>query len=174
MFGTAYYPITFTKGQSADIYFTLGVANNPYGAIEASGAFEYVGISKDGGTFDATTNSPVEIQYDTADGGSGSRSYGRYKLTLTATEMDADVISICWFDSGTGRVGGTLFIFTGSGHPASEGGSGMALTDTVTDVTALADDNPTIREILSLLWQILRKAEKRDRKTLKQILKSGI
>lgn len=175
MFGTAYYPITLTKNSSATVYFTLGIANNPYGAIEATGSFEYVGISKDGGTFAPTTNAPVEIQFDSADGGSGARSYGRYKLTLTASEMNADVITICWFDNGTGKVAGTLFIFTGTSSGGATAqqvweyatrtttGGGLGLTTELTDDGVLTG-NGTVGDVLKALFYFLKK--NKNKKTI--------
>ena len=97
-----FYPFTPTKAQEFILYFGDNNQTNNADAPNI-GTFLYVGISKDGGTFDATTNSPVEITSDTDDGNSGARSRSRYKITLTATEMDADTIIITLSDGSMAK-----------------------------------------------------------------------
>lgn len=74
------------KGMAADIVFPLierGAVDFLAGATLASGDAQ---ISKDGGSLSSTANLPIGI------GG------GLYKLTLTATEMDADRVAVVLVD----------------------------------------------------------------------------
>jgi len=102
-------------------------------------------ISKDGAAFTSLTNAPIEI--DT----------GHAQVQLTATEMNADVIIIKGLyqdlqnvqDSYTGII--SIIIYTSTA-------TDFNLTSIVTDVTDLSHENPTVQEVLSLLWMGLRKS----------------
>lgn len=171
MFGTDYYPIILTKGQQATVYFTNEQVTNPYGAVQATGSFEFVGISKDGAQFAPATNAPSEIPFLSSDGQSGARSYGRYKLVLTASEMDADVVTIAWKDTGSsGFVYGTLFIFTGAVNLTAQniweyadrtlsesGGGGMSLDDIIPEGTEVPGGTITVRQVLQLIAKRLKR-----------------
>lgn len=72
------------KNQAATVPFYL---YNPTDGQGATGATSIsVFISKDGGTPVAATNSPTEV--------SSANSPGNYKILLTASEMNADVIQL--------------------------------------------------------------------------------
>lgn len=170
MLGTNYYPIILTKGQQATIYFTNEQANNPYGAVQATGSFEFVGVSKDGIQFAPATNAPSEIPLLSSDGGSGTRSYGRYKIVLTADEMNADVITLVWKDTGNaGFIYGTIFIFTGTvgitaqniweyaDRTLSESGGGLSLDDIIPEGTEVPGGTITVRQVLQLIAKRLKR-----------------
>jgi len=84
-------------------------------------------ISKDGGAFSNTTNLPVEI------------SAGRYSLTLTATEMNADFVHVYVESSGIDPVD---FQVATSGHPSGAVIASPSPTSTVfgTDRTEATTD----------------------------------
>lgn len=90
-------------------------------------------ISKDGGAFVNTANSPSEINYP------GPTASGRYSLALTAAEMDADNIHIVFKASGMDEADYQLQ--TG-GQPSGQvvtDGSNTALTFK-TDLSDTTDD----------------------------------
>lgn len=72
------------KNQAATVPFYLYNPTNGQGATGATSISVF--ISKDGGTPVAATNSPSEV--------SSANSPGNYKILLTASEMNADVIQL--------------------------------------------------------------------------------
>ena len=129
------------------------------GKISQTGTLK---ISKDGEAYTDTTNSLVEI---------GS---GLYSITLTASEMNADVISI--YRAGTSSdVGGFHALITtgsSSGVTAQEiweyatrtiTGGGIGLTTELTDDGVLTG-NCTVGDVLKALFYFLKR--NKNRKTI--------
>lgn len=87
--------------------------------------------------------------------------------------MDADVIfvSVDYVGSNPTLKGidGRVIIRTSSGGSSA----GLAMTDTITDIEALSDENPTVQEVLSFLWLMLRKAKNRQGWSLKKFISKG-
>jgi len=83
-------------------------------------------ISKDGGTFVDCTNEATEI----------ATSSGMYKLSLTATEMDADIVAIIVKTTTTGAKTTPLVIYT----------SGQTLDEIDANVDAILEDTGTTLE----------------------------
>ncbi len=163
-----YYSFHPKKNQAFRLYFSL--ESYQVGDIEASTTFDYIGISKDGATFDACANTPVEIPYDTADGGGGVRSWGRYYIDLTAEEMNCDFLIVGWSDNVTNGKRGSIYIRTSvegeTSIPATVegggGGSGITL-DTVIE----SDDfsapivDPTVGQLFALLSRRFRRGNRK-------------
>jgi len=126
-------------------------------------------ISKDGGAVADLTNAPVAVH--------NSLGY----VDLTAAEMDADVVlisgSIYSQPGGTSDSIGyiaTLIIYTSGSAPAGSGGSaGLALTDTVSDINSAPEKDPTIRDVLSFLYQYFRKRRKRKEWSFRRHIERG-
>lgn len=100
-------PFTPTKGSAFRLYF-----GQPDNITSATGidAVDYIGISKDSGTFTETTNSATQITVDSSE---SARTRGRYFVDLTASEMDADVIIfIALGYSGSFDFNETIIIYT--------------------------------------------------------------
>lgn len=160
-----YYSFHPKKNQAFRLYFSLESYQS--GDIEAASTFDYVGLSKDGGTFDACTNNPVEVAYDTGDGGGGARSWGRYYIDLTAAEMNADFIIFGWSDNVSTGKRGSIFIKTTTideeAIPATVdgGGSGMSLSDTI-DINVDAPlDECTVEGLLAILVRRLKRGSQK-------------
>lgn len=82
--------MAFRRGVAATITFS---ALDSAG-LRATGATLTTYVSQDGGDYVATTNSATEKQIP------GPAAAGDYTLTLTAAEMDADLVSVLWSGSG--------------------------------------------------------------------------
>lgn len=87
-------------------------------------------ISKDGGTAAATTNSVTEIVDGTATG------VGMYQLTLTATEMNADVVEIQVSTTTTDAKTTPTIVYT----------STIQLSDIDAAITGVSEDITTLQE----------------------------
>ncbi len=96
---------TARYGISYDLYFTMVVAGETNLAVTGdwTPATGDTKISKDGGTVANTTNNPAIVA------GTGSVIW---KLTLTATEMEADQIQVQIVDSATKAVEDNAFSIT--------------------------------------------------------------
>ena len=106
-----YLPFQPIKNKAFRLYFSVvdyTSANFPPNI----GTWEYVGISKDGATFDATTNTPVQITGDSADGQSGNSTRAKYYVDLTADEMNADVVVFQANDSASQQAPAVIVMYT--------------------------------------------------------------
>lgn len=130
------------KGIARTITFTMrdSTTGQPKTTINAGDVT--VKISKDGGAFAATTNTPVAIQ-DT------SVNTGEFALTLTSTEMTADAIVIK--GTATGCIEVRLKIATEANYTATRAGyltGAVALDSTVAkEATTIAASGNIITEI---------------------------
>lgn len=86
-------PFTPKKGQAFTLYFTTSTSNTHTFCTAANidSLYDIATVSKDGGSFAATTNDPEAV--------SASQD-GIGKITLTADEMNANVVIIA-FNSST-------------------------------------------------------------------------
>lgn len=87
------------RGTAFDLYFFL-YKND--GTLIANPGTHTRKVSKDGGAFADTTNDYTEVE----------NTYGLCKLTLTATEMTADIVIVVCTDNTTGVVPFTQVIYT--------------------------------------------------------------
>lgn len=140
---------TPTKNESYDYYFFVAdtTATPVPSSAKTSASFISRLISKDDGAFNTTTNAPTEI------------GNGWYKITLTATEMNADKIIL--FFRISGGTSDQSIIYTGTS--SSGGGSGLSLTTELTDDGVLIG-NGTVGDVLKALFYFLKK--NRNRKTI--------
>jgi len=115
-------------------------------------------ISKDGGAFQPLTNTGVFI------------AKGAFYVELTTNEMDADRIDIV-YTGPTQKFTTMATILTSSGSQSGSGG--LALTDTVTDILNAPDENPTVGDVLSFIYQYFRKRRKRKEWSLRRHLERG-
>ncbi len=102
-----YLPFRPIKGQSFTLYFSPNDVGQFSNSFFGDTALNVTSISKDGGTFTATSNSATNITFD----GSSDRTKGHFYLVLTATEMTADVITIVFKGTTTGTAS-TMIIYT--------------------------------------------------------------
>lgn len=153
-----YVPLQPVKGQS----FTL--------QLESSGTtttpFSYLAISKDGGKFVPTANTPTFTTQ--ADSDVDSVTMGYTTLILTASEMGADRIVVIARRSSSP---GPLITLNYCIYTVATKAVTLDLTLPITDVADISSSNPTLGEVLSLPWLIVRKAGNRDTWNLKKILK---
>lgn len=127
-------------------FWTAG--NNPSGMMSGNpGLSGTISISKDGGAYTPTTNSLVEI---------GS---GLYKIILTSTEMNADIINIYKVGSNSSYGGHHAMIVTGL--VGSSGGSGLDLDTEIDSSTTTPRVNPTIGALFALLARRLKRANQK-------------
>jgi len=175
-----YFPYKVTKGEALTVTLSLeNYANEKHGLSPSDSQGTAVGvISKDGGTFVNTINTPSAISSGILTGDSSYIAWWNFKLTLTAEEMNADMIIVSFVkddNEGTNkwdrRKSITIYTGTASGGVTAQEvweyatreitGGGLSLTDTVTDITSLSDVNPTVREVLSFMWMYFTKRRKR-------------
>lgn len=109
------------KGQTFTLNFAVINSNFQFGSPDL------IRISKDGGVAVNVTNSPTGI-------GSGAQS-----LVLTATEMNADIISIQFFDTISPKGDGMVTIYT-----------------TSDELSTMPDKNSTLGEKITFLFQYFR------------------
>lgn len=153
-----------TKNQSYTLYFQIWSAgNNPSGMMTGStGLTGVLKISKDGGAYADTTNSMSEI------------GLGLYKIVLTATEMNADVINIYRAGVNSTIGGHHSIIYTGSSSGATAQevweyatrtttGGGLGLTTELTD-DGILTGNGTVGDVLKALFYFLKK--NKNKKTI--------
>ena len=132
--GSLILPLKPVQGQA----FSLSVdstinTNQPYTAK----------ISKNGGAFVASINPPTFLA-DT------SNTKVCISLNLTASEMASPVIWIDILDS-TGADFLTIVVNTTTNK-------GFSLSTIIPDIKIISSQNPTLDEVLSLVWQALTKA----------------
>ena len=107
-------------------------------------------ISKNGGASVATTNSPTILPDST-----GSNVF--ITLNLTAAEMSANIIWINLFDSTGANFLNLVIYTTGVAFGTTE----LFLNTVISDVQIVKSYNPTVQDILSVLWQAMTKTPKR-------------
>jgi len=93
-------------------------------------------VSKDGGSFIDCTNEAAEIG-----------TSGIYKLTLTATEMNADIIAVITKTSTTGAKTTSTIIYTSAYQIAQMRGT----DDAITSLAAITDDKDSYKADVSNL-----------------------
>lgn len=137
MFGGTVIKLDDNKNQAYRLYFTLLSIDNA-SIIPRTGVtnFSVKKLSKDNGSFNTTTNSPVEM------------GYGWYYIDLTADEMNADSVKLVF----GGVWGFTTFtyveILTNS----------LSLNSVVPDISTLTTEQPTMSEVLGVIWWAIRKS----------------
>lgn len=120
-------------------------------------------ISKDGGAFATTTNTPVEI------------ANGWYKITLTSTEMNADAVLLN-FKGTNSNIDSAILFTTASGSSgltaqqvweyttrSLTASGGLDLDTSLTDDGVLTG-NGTVGDVLKALFYFLKK--NKNRKTI--------
>lgn len=141
------FPYKPTKNQSFTIFLDTNSHNvaNSTSAINTGSPWTNVYISKDGAKFVDVTNTPTYITK--ADDDVNNASNGFSQLDLTSAEMNADKIIVVAIRvvSGTTHDYSEHIIYTVAGQPIS-------LADAVIDVNAISTSNPTLQEVLSMLW----------------------
>lgn len=127
-------------------------------------------ISKDGGAWTATTNTAVEITPSSANSPATSGTYGYFYIDLTASEMNAGVILLkCYLSDNESTFNSNSDALDIIIHTVAK--KLVSFDDTVSDITSLSSDNPTVGEVLSLLWQWIRKGKGNQKRNLAKILK---
>lgn len=135
MFGGKSIQLTNNKNIAYTLWFVLYLTDD--GAPSFSGFGSYwstLQISKDGGSFTTLTNTPV------------SMGNGWWYINLTANEMNADTVRISIV--GAENSGGTW----ASACAVEIQTHTVDLTSSVNTITSLTNTNPSIQEVLSLLW----------------------
>lgn len=166
------YISNVTKNQAYRLYLaadytkdSVGDGIYPDGQPNLTGA-SYI-LSKDDGEITGTTNKGVFIDK------------GFFYIDLTAEEMNADKIVLYIFRE-TSRFIASAIITTAPALTASDvwsyadreiTGGGLSLTDVVNDVEILANSNPTLGDLLSFLWQSIRKKSNKDKWPLAKFLR---
>jgi len=172
------HPFKETKNQVFTIRLSIDGHTNPYGPTNDPNYFYYIdrtyiaNISKDGGAFVQSTNVPVMTLTPDESG-----FYNELKLVLTADEMNADSILVDIMDAASGNdmmIAQSYLIYTqvvsSSITPQQiweyenrelSAPVALDLTSVVTDVNTISNTNPTIREVLSMVWQSLCKTPHR-------------
>jgi hypothetical protein len=159
----SYLPFKPIKHQTFTLYFDTHAFRgniNLYGTIEypvASSSFTWT-ISKDGGAFATPTNAVTNI------GGVAA------SLVLTSTEMNCNTLVLhgtYQFNQGMGNAegGGEIVVVVYTSRLGS-----FDLDMSVEDVGSISSSNPTLQEILSVIWQMLTKGGKRDSWSLNKLL----
>lgn len=115
----SYLPFRPTKGSAFRLFFSaIGNVNTNPGAVPLLGFISFgtittVNIDKDGAGFTTLTNAPVET------------TTGSGYVDLTATEMNADVVTILLKKVGTSSVGVTNIAQAICIYTTTDSGSGL-------------------------------------------------
>lgn len=148
MFGGKSIMLEGNKNKAYRVYFPLLSIDNASIIPRTAVSWPTAKISKDGSDFVNVTNTPVAM------------TAGWYYLDLTQAEMNADVVRLVLGGTWAFTTFVYLEIFTNV----------MSLSSVISDISNLSNNNPTLAEVLSLLWMILRKAGNRKSYSLRQIL----
>ena len=122
-----YLPFRPMKGQQFVLYMPITEATN----TPVLSSYTYLGISKDGGQFTETANSATFITADSSD--TSATSYRAY-VTLTALEMDADVIIVSGRNNGSSNTVQQVIIYTTAPELAAVPTLNSSITDKVTAI----------------------------------------
>jgi len=126
------------KNTEFNLYFAMYDSNSDY--MTGAGSWA-ITISKDGGTFGAADNTPSELATDS----------GVYKLVLTATEMNADVVIVKIVASGAKCPPAIIYTSSTdfSGLSTDIGTVDTAVGTMNTAVTDVAADVATVKKLTS-------------------------
>ena len=138
---TVSYPLQPIKGSAYTV--TFGACQGDFYGYPVNGIHvDTCLISKDGGAFVNTTNAPTIVH---ASGSSGSVS-----VSLTATEMNASIIQLQFYDSNAGAI----YSWTMTVYTTGISVGGIDTGTPLPNITAFSSfTNPTVQEVLSVLWQ---------------------
>lgn len=168
-----YLPHIVKKGEAFRLYFSQDDSFGSGQVVDWDNAHFF--ISKDGGQFDRTVNTPVAIALDPDEHPSLTRTAGYIDLTADETNCNSFVISITESTDGSASNRSFMGFYT-SGTDFSQpnlgtAGAGLSLNDTVTDIVDGPIVDPTIGEVLSFLYQYIRKRRDGHRFNLKEFIR---
>lgn len=144
------------KNQAYRYFFVLDVSDVPL----TIAAFSISALVKDVASPTNLTNAPVAV------------GDGKWYVDLTADEMNADSIMVLLKTSSYTTITGSTGSIAWHSSLLLTKQAAIDLSQPFPDITEVSDANPSIGEVLSLMWQIIRKGGNRGSSNLKKILKN--